>query len=251
MRLSVIIPAYNHLADVLKCRMALLNTTNRALTEVLIQDDASPEYNGPDLFGPTCERNAENLGFAGNCNAGAMRALGDVIMFVNQDVWPINAGWDKRLLDFFELTTQAGIAGPTLLFPDGRVQSVGGKFDIAGQPYHDALGYANPDWEPIATPREVAWITGAAMAVRRETWQQLGGFDTAYERGYFEDVDLCLRAHDAGWRVWHRPNVRMYHATGSTGGNPHFWKNAMTFKQRWVDSGRVVPDVPYRMMGWW
>lgn len=250
MKLSVIIPAYNHLADVLKCRMAVLDTTSRMQTEVLVQDDASTEYSGPELLGPTCQRNAENLGFAGNCNAGAARARGDVLMFINQDVWPIAYGWDTRLLSFFERTPKAGVAGPTLLFPDGRVQSVGGKFDVAGQPFHEALGFANPDWAPIATPREVPWITGAAFAVRRATWQQLGGFDTAFVRGYFEDVDFCMRAREAGWQVWHRPNIRMYHAVGSTGGNPHFMQNAMTFKQRWVDSGKVTPDVPYRVLGW-
>ena len=251
MKLSVIIPAYNHLAEVMKCRTAVLHTTSRALTEVLVQDDASTEYIGPELIGPSCARNAENVGFGENCNAGAARARGDVIMFMNQDVWPVHYGWDARLLTFFANNPQAGVAGPTLLFPDGRVQSVGGLFDAAGQPFHEALGFSNPDWEPINTPREVPWITAAVFAVRRECWQQLGGFDSAYVRGYFEDVDFCMRAREAGWQVWHRPNIRMYHAVGSTGGSPHFMQNALTFKQRWVDSGKFEPDVPYRVLGWW
>ncbi len=251
MKLSVIIPAYNHLGDVLKCVQAVRMTTHPQFVELLVQDDASPEYNGPELLGPMCQRNAENLGFAGNCNAGAARATGDVLMFLNQDAWPIAPGWDKRLLDFFALEPRAGIAGPTLLFPDGRIQSVGGQFDSAGQPFHEALGYANPDWEPISRPREVKWITGAALAVRRETWEQLGGFDTAYVRGYFEDVDLCMRARQAGWTVWHRPNVRMYHAAGGTGGSAYFAQNARLFKARWVDTKMIKPDVPYLAVRYW
>jgi GT2 family glycosyltransferase len=251
LHLSVIIPAYNHAQDVMRCAQSIRATTDPALTEILIQDDASPEYHGPTLFGPMCERNPRNLGFPGNCNAGARRARGDVLLPLNQDAYAVQPGWDKRLLDFFELTERAGVAGPTLLFPDGRVQSVGGEFDGAGQPYHTALGAANPDWEPINTPRQVQWVTGAAFAVRRQAWQDLGGFDESYLGGYFEDVDFCIRALLAGWEVWHRPNIRLYHHVGSTGGNPHFMRNALLFKSRYVDTHIVEPDCPYLMEHFW
>ncbi len=251
MKLSVIIPAYNHLENVLRCLTAVRATTNPANTEVLVQDDCSPDVNLPPLLGDCCQRNATNLGFPGNCNAGARRARGDVLFFLNQDCWPIGASWDRRLLDFFELQPEAGIAGPTLLFPDGRVQSVGGEFDAACQPYHVALGAQNPDWEPIARPRQVPWITGAALAVRRATWQQLGGFDEGYAPAYFEDVDLCLRAREAGWQVWHRPSVRFYHGVGSTGGSPTFMQSALRFKERWVDTGKVKPDTHFKMVSLW
>lgn len=250
MKLSVIIPAYNALDMVLRTVQSVLQTTDRQRTEVLVQDDASPEYDGPSVLGPMCKRNTQNLGFGGNCNEGAKRARGDVLLFLNQDCWPIHPGWDAKLLDFFELQPQAGIAGPTLLFPDGRVQSVGGEFDVACQPYHIALGAKNPDWEPIATPRQVGWVTGAALAVRRSVWDRLGGFDPAY-KAYFEDVDLCVRAQLAGWEVWHRPNIRFYHSVGSTGGSPHFMNSALTFKERYVDSGIVTPDCHYLMVRFW
>lgn len=241
MNLSVIIPAYNNLEAALRCMQSVAQTTNPQRCEILVQDDCSPNVIMPSLLGTVCQRNATNLGFPGNCNAGAARARGDVLLFLNHDVWVTMRGWDMRLLDFFELTPDAAVAGPTLLFPDGRVQSVGGAFDAAGQPYHVALGAQNPDWEPISTPREVSWITGAAFAVRRDVWQQLGGFDTAYTGGYFEDVDFCMKARQAGYTVWHRPNIRMYHGVGSTGGNPHFVQNAMLFKRRWVDTKIVEP----------
>jgi GT2 family glycosyltransferase len=250
MRLSVIIPAYNHLDKVLRTVQSVLHTTDRQRTEVLVQDDASPEYDGPTVLGPMCKRSMQNLGFGGNCNEGAKRARGDVLLFLNQDCWPIQTGWDEKLLDFFELESQAGIAGPTLLFPDGRVQFAGGAFDVACQPYHVALGAENPDWEPIATPRKVGWVTGAALAVRRVVWDQLGGFDAVY-KAYFEDVDLCVRAQLHGWDVWHRPNIRFYHSVGSTGGSPHFMDSARTFKARYVDSGMITPDCHFMMVRYW
>lgn len=253
-RLSVIIPAFDHLDQVAACLRTVRETTDPALTEVLIQDDASPTYNGPLVFGSICERNSPNLGFAGNCNAGAKRAAGDVLLFLNQDiVIPADqAGWDAVLLALFDNEPRAGIVGPTLLFPNGAVQSVGGSFDAACQPYHIALGYANPDWEPINRPRVVGWVTGAALAIRRGLWNTLGGFDRIYGRGYFEDVDLCVMAqYHAGVQVWHEPRIRFTHHVGSTGGNPAFIKNALEFKRRWVDTRVITPDVQSIKVRFW
>ena len=250
-RLSIVIPAYNCLREVLTCWRSLIATTDPALTEVLIQDDASPDYNGPDVFGPVCERNPVNLGFPGNCNTGAMRASGEILLFLNQDTVALTPGFDAALIAFFDEHPAVGIAGPTLLFPDGRVQSVGGLFDGACQPYHEALGYENPDWEPINTARPVSWTTGGAFVVRRALWQHIGGFDLAYGRGYWEDVDFCARAVMAGAQIWHFPGARFTHAVGSTGGNPRFKENARLFKSRWVDSGIVQPDIQAQKVKLW
>ena len=241
-RLSILIPAYNCLPDVLRCLTSALATTDPVITEVLIQDDASTEYDGPTVFGADrCARNAHNLGFAANCNAAAGRAAGEVLLFLNQDCWAERPGWDRALLDHFAAHPRCGIAGPTLLLPGGRVQSVGGAFDAASQPFHPHLGAANPDWQPINTARPVAWITGAALAIRRDLWDALEGFDAEYARGYFEDVDLCVRAGLLGCETWHVPAVRLYHAVGSTGGSATFRANALRFKRRWVDSGVIEP----------
>lgn len=249
--LSVIIPAYvsapDVLADVLRCVQSVRSTTDPAQVEIIVQDDASPAMNLVPLLGPICERNAQNRGFPGNCNAGAARASGDLLLFLNQDAWITQRDWVARLLDFFAQVPQTGIVGPTLLFPDGCVQSVGGGFDGARQPYHIALGARNPGWAPISRPRPVAWITGAALAIRTELWRELGGFDPAYGRGYFEDVDLCLRASQldprlAGTETWHYPGIRFWHRVGSTGGSARFQQNARLFKARWVDSDVIEPD---------
>lgn len=242
MRLSVIIPAYNCLPQVVRCWRTIRQTMDPALTEVLIQDDASGEYHGPALFGEACVRNPANLGFAGNCNAAARRARGEVLLFLNQDCYADQPGWDAALLALFDHQSRCGIAGPTLLFPDGKIQSVGGRFDAACQPYHEALGFADPDWEPVNAARRVSWITGAALAIRREVWDQLGGFDAAYGRGYWEDVDLCVRARQAGWDIWHEPRARLFHEVGSTGGSPTFRRNMLLFKRRYVETGIVQPE---------
>ena len=253
--LSVIIPMYNNLEKVTRAYRTVVETTDPAITEVLIQDDASPECNGVVAFGDkVAQRNDFNLGFGGNCNRATQRARGTVYLFLNQDCYvpPEQAGWDRRLLQTLDENPMVGIVGPTLLFPNGTVQSVGGGFDAAGQPYHVALGAQNPDWEPINTPRDVAWITGAAFAVRVQVWMKLGGFDKVYGRGYFEDVDMCmLMRHRLQLKVWHEPRIRFYHEVGSAGGTSSFARNAIIFKQRWVDTGIVKPDVPTLKVRYW
>lgn len=246
MKLSVVIPAYNNLIEVLTCLNSL-----RALqvgdVEYVVQDDASPSVHLPMLIPEeiaSVQRNDNNVGFGVNANTGAARASGDVVLFCNQDVfgwagW--SNGWDTALLNAFS-DPGVGIVGARLLFPDLRIQSAGGLFDGHKQPFHRCLGYSNPHHPDVSQPREVSWVTGAALAVRRELFYKLGGFDAAYVSGYFEDVDLCLKVRQAGYKIWYEPRCTLFHKVGTSGGNPNFLRNAMTFKQRWVDTGKVKQD---------
>lgn len=253
--LSVIVPFYERLPDVMRCLSSLQTlATPDVLTEFLVQDDCSPTVNLPALMPPCAaivQRNAVNLGFGGNCNAAAVRARGDVLFFVNQDVYalpqdgtgyPLSQQWNLALIGAF-LDESVGVVGAKLLFPNFAIQSAGGLYDISGQPFHRCLGYTNILYDEVNTPQKVSWVTGAALAVRRELFLQLGGFDAIYGRGYFEDVDLCERVKKAGYTVMYEPACALMHDVGSTGGNPAFYQNAQEFKRRWVDSGVVQADV--------
>lgn len=248
MNISVIIPAYDDLNGVMMCLNSLQAMQATPDVEYIVTDDASPTVFFPAVVSPRmaqCKRNTANLGFAGNCNMGARYATGDVLFFVNQDVYGIygwSDGWDAHLVAAFE-REQVGIVGARLLFPDGKVQNAGGQFDGAGQPFHRCLGYSQVHHPEVATAQRVSWTTGAALAIRRTLWEQLGGFDPIYGRGYFEDVDTCIRARKAGYETWLEPRVTLIHRVGSTGGNPRFAENARIFRERWVDTGLIEPDI--------
>lgn len=255
MKLSVIIPAYEYLTDVLNCLNSLQASATPPI-EFVIQDDASPSVNIPAAVPPyaaSVARNEHNLGFAGNCNAGAARASGDILLFCNQDVIahnPLSFGWDKALVAAFD-DPQVGIVGARLLFPDGKIQSAGGQYDAHLQPYHRCLGYSDTTHWEVNTPEYVQWVTGAALAIRREVFAQVGGFDTAYIGGYFEDVDLCERVKALGFKVWYDPRVTFIHRVGSSGGSPHFMRNARLWRQRWADTRKVKADTSAVLNGWW
>jgi GT2 family glycosyltransferase len=133
---------------------------------------------------------------------------GDPIVFLNDDTEP-EPGWLEALCVPFA-DPAIGITGARLTYPDGRIQHAGVYLDRPGGVLtaHNVLTD-----EPS---REVDAVTGACMAVRRATWEQLGGFDTGFVNGY-EDVDLCLRAQAAGWRVWYTADSRVVHHESQSG----------------------------------
>lgn len=214
--------------------------------QLIIQDDASPEpLPEPFPYGMfEVERNPQNLGFAGNCNAGAARAKGDVILFLNQDTYALNEWFEPLLAAFAD--ERVGIVGPKLVLHDAEgkevIQSCGGIFDARRGPYHRFLGFAEDYWL-CNQPETVSWITGAALAVRRELFAQVGGFSLAYGRGYFEDVDLCMKVKQAGYSIFYEPRAKFYHSVASTGGIPadEFRRNVLTFHTLW--DAHIEPDV--------
>lgn len=262
MGLSIVIPFHNRLPDLIKCLKSLYRTAWEAgragRLEILVQDDASSDCDLRELITPPepvkVERNEYNLGFAGNCNAGARRAKGDILLFLNQDTRS-REGWFDPLMAMFD-NPKVGIVGPklimvapvvsdgydTLRMPRDAIQSCGGLYDGGRGPYHRYLGWHPDDWRVNQTER-VSWTTGAALAIRRELFWKVGGFDEGYLRGYFEDVDLCENAKAVGFEVWYCPQAVFEHAVGSTGGIPaeQFRANSIRFHRRW--DKHITPDV--------
>lgn len=251
--LSIIIPFYENAVELMECINSLIAMLSGAhLVQFLVQDDASPTVNAFGLVPPcaaTVERNETNLGFPGNCNAGAQRALAPLLFFVNQDILAdgdLSKGWDHALISAFQ-NPQVGIVGVRLLTPELRIQHAGGGFDVNRSPYHFNLGATGLDSERVNIPKPVTWVTGAALAVRKLLFTDLKGFDEEYIGGYFEDVDLCLRAGELGRLVFYEPRCTLIHKTGTTGGNPNFGRNLQLFRERWAH--KIQPDTQMMKAG--
>lgn len=270
MLLSVIIPAYEHLEEVMVCLTSLQTFASRQVQiEFIVSDDASSSVYLPGCI-PACAartvRTPENVGFAGNINHGASFAHGDILFFVNQDVFaagegalhePLSQNWDVALMQAFD-DPDVGIVGARLLFPPNErgeicIQNAGGSYDGHCQPIHRFIGYSQYWLEEYSTPECVSWTTGAALAIRRELFQQVGGMDTSYIKGYAEDVELCCRVAELGKKIWYEPRCTLIHRTGTSGGNPeYFHKNLMLWHSRWVATKKVKPDTSVvSPLGWW
>jgi N-acetylglucosaminyl-diphospho-decaprenol L-rhamnosyltransferase len=226
-RLSIVIPTRDTRELTLACLRSLAPQATPREAEVLVVDDASRD--GTDeaiarefpavrrLRFPTPRR------FTAAANRGLGEAAGEVLLLLNSDT-EVTPGGLEALLAALAADLGLGVAGGRLFHPDGRPQWSGGGEPSAAWLFALASGAAAalgrlPGYRRLrqvsGEPGEVAWVTGAALALRRAVWEAAGPFDERFAF-YAQDLDLCLRAREAGWRVAVVPGFRVLHHRGAT-----------------------------------
>jgi GT2 family glycosyltransferase len=156
-----------------------------------------------------------NRGFARAANEGARLASGAWLFFLNPDVTLPEAFIDEALRLADELDARephTGVIGFRLENPDGSTQfSTGPWPTLAGTLAGLALPRHRRKCRPVDRPdRNVPWVTGCCMLVRKGCWRALGGFDPRFFL-YYEDVDFCRRAQESGWNVRYERRLRAVH----------------------------------------
>jgi O-antigen biosynthesis protein len=184
---------------------------------ILLVDNASSDESLKELHAwPDVEVVAlqENRGYAGGANAGAELSESDVLVFLNPDV-ELDPSFGRELIRVFSSDSCLGAAGGKLLFPESSlIQHAGG---VVHRPELTTShrGERQEDTGQFDSPADVDYLTGAALAVRREAFTAVDGFDESYFPAYWEDVDLCFRLREAGWGVQYRPELLGIHHEGS------------------------------------
>lgn len=170
-----------------------------------------------------------NLGFAGGVNLGLKAARGEWVLLLNPDVRP-QAGSVELLLDSLKELDPDGLV-PKLVSDDGRPQT---RWQLRPLPSPFALVLQTFFIASVQGPRVepergalIAQPAGAALAIRRRILEQIGGLDEGYYPAWFEDVDLALRLHRSGYKLFYEPRSRFFHAIGgslpSLGYGPFLW----------------------------
>ncbi len=202
--LSVIIVNYNNRNFLEDCLSSVYRATHQASLEVILVDnysaDDSVELVKNNFPAVRIIENPANLGFGRANNQGLKVSQGRYALLLNTDTVVKDGALDE-LVKFLDAHPEAGACGPKLLNVDGTPQHQGGLF-------------SRRFWLSPA-PLPVDYVIAAAVMVRREVLDKVGGLD---ENFFFsnEDLDWCRRIRRAGWQVWFVPQAEIVHFGGYT-----------------------------------
>jgi GT2 family glycosyltransferase len=202
--------------------------------ETVVVDNASADGSADMVAAAFPEvrliRLAQNTGFSGGNNVALDGLAADYALLLNSDAF-VDAGHLDRLLAFADATPDAGLIGPKVRNPDGSIQYSCRRWPTfaAGMFRNVYLGRLFPQNRPAsdylmqdfdhASVVDVDWLSGCALLIRRSCLEGIGLLDAATFFMYCEDMDWCLRAHEAGWRVVYYPETVVTHRIGASSDN--------------------------------
>jgi GT2 family glycosyltransferase len=231
MDLSVLVVAYNSAADLERCLSSLPARLDGLRWEICVVDNASQDgtadlvrHRFPEailLASPV------NRGFAAGVNLGLRATTGRYVLWLNPDAECIG-GSAATLIQYLDAHPEVGVLGPRLVDPLGTIQlscrafpsyrtAIFHRYSILTRWFPGNPGsreYLLTDWDH-GTAREVDWVSGACLLHARRVSDALNGLDERFFM-YCEDVDFCLRARQAGWRVYFHPGLTVQHAIGGS-----------------------------------
>jgi GT2 family glycosyltransferase len=152
--------------------------------------------------------------FSEKCNLGAAAATGERLVFFNDDVETAQPGWIQNLIEPLE-NPEVGAVAPKLLYESGKIQHGGlvmGVRGLAGTAFHQRAGDSTDHFNLAQSLRDVAALSAACLAMRREDFMRVGGFDAVNTPIAHSDIDLSFKVREAGLRCVYTPYATLSHA---------------------------------------
>ncbi|MFQ5718231.1 MAG: glycosyltransferase family 2 protein [Acidobacteriota bacterium] len=217
MQLSIVVVTWRSRDFLPRCLDSL--RAHAAGAEVVVVEngsgDGTPEFlleTYPEVRALCLPR---NLGFAAGCNRGIAASSGDMVLLLNPDA-QATAGSVPALAAALADHPEAAAIGGLLVNPNGRPQRryAPSRFPDLNDLSRMVLVPGSRRGLPIPSGtdlRQVQQVAGACLLVRRAAARRVGGFDEGFTPVWFEDVDFCLRLHQAGFRILHHPGATFIH----------------------------------------
>ncbi len=191
----------------------------------------------------------KNVGFAQANNIGVEYARSENIILMNSDVLPTSGTWACELVDHLESIPDAGLIAPRLTFYDDTLQHNGMDnfthpfFKNFSLMYHPKKGI-HERFDPRTEPFQSPLLTGACLTIKKKLFEEIGGFDTNYLIGDFEDGDLSQKVNHQGFKNYLIPTIKLIHLERQSQGlfaNGFREKismlNAITYNKKWLIHG--------------
>jgi O-antigen biosynthesis protein len=254
---SVIVPTRDRPDLLAACACGVLDRTDYPAIELLVVDNGSREPEAMALLSrleATARvrvlRRPGDFNFSALNNTAAAEAAGEVLLLLNNDTEVLHSDWLDELVSHAS-RPDVGAVGARLLYPDGRVQHAGmllgpgcaavhvGRFARSDDPGYDGQ---------LHCTRDLSAVTGACLALRRETFLSLGGMEERLAVAW-NDVDLCLRVRAAGLRVIWTPHAVLLHREAASRGLEaeeaaklaRFRREQALMQERWQQAMEVDP----------
>jgi N-acetylglucosaminyl-diphospho-decaprenol L-rhamnosyltransferase len=227
LKVSVIILSWNT-RELLEKAIRSLPVSNHEMSlEVIIVDNCSSDGSAEmvrSLF-PDVQliESTENLGFAQGINLGMEESRGGFLLLLNSDA-ELRPGAVKAMIALLQAQPAAGLVGAQILNPDLSLQASYADFPNLGREFLILSGIGRllfGPWYPSHGPnqgrvlRQVDYVSGACLMIRREAYIETRGFDESFFM-YAEEVDLCYRLRKKEWQVWYQPEAKVIHVGGGS-----------------------------------
>jgi GT2 family glycosyltransferase len=227
---SIVIVSFNTRDLLRECLLSLYRETEGIAKQVICADNASRDGSADMVAAefPEVElvRSETNLGFAGGNNLAFSHATGRYVVLLNSDAF-LQSGSLQRAIAHMEAEASIGIGGARLIGRDGSWQPSARLFPSllndfltlsglsAKFPKSRAFGRPDRTWADDNQASDVDWVPGAFSIVRRDALERVGYFDENFFL-YYEEVDLCKRFKNAGYRIHYWPDVVVVHLGGES-----------------------------------
>jgi O-antigen biosynthesis protein len=246
---SLIVPTRDRLELLSRCVDGLLGKTDYDHVEVIIVDNDSRLAETQVYFNQIGELDTVRvLQFSGEFNYSAInnfavsQAKYEIIGFINSDIEVIHSEWLREMTSH-AVRPEIGGVGAKLFYPDNTIQHAGTIIGLGGLAGHafrhfdrEEPGYLNR----LQLTQNLSAVTAACMLVRRQVFEEVGGFDAANLPVAYSDVDFCLRVRERGYRNIWTPFAQLYHIeSGSRASDfaperiEYYQREANYLKSRW------------------
>lgn len=246
--ISILIPNKDHVSDLNKCIMSILEKSTYKNYEIIIIENNSKEYKTFEYYKSLeVNKKIKRINWEGVFNYSAINnfgyqhADGEYILLLNNDVEIITPNWLEEMLMYAQ-RPDVGAVGVKLYYPDDTIQHAGigmGLLTLAGH-YHRNFPRSHPGYMGrLSYAQNVSAVTAACMMIPRHVYEEVHGLDESFEVA-FNDVDLCMRIRKNGYLIVFTPYAELYHYESKSRGNDdtrkkrqRFVSEVTRFQERW------------------